>query len=48
MKPVDQLVANIGDASNCLKVIPDAFVEVLLCTVCISGASLDNDVGPFG
>jgi hypothetical protein len=25
-KPADQLVANIGEPGNCLKVIPDAFV----------------------
>ncbi len=47
-KPADQLVANIGEPSNGIKVIPDAFVEVSLCTVCIVGALLCNDVCSFG
>ena len=47
-KPADQLVANIGEPGDCLKVIPDAFIEVCLCTVCIGGALLDNDVGLSG
>jgi hypothetical protein len=47
-KSVDHLVADIGEPGNCLKVIPDAFVEVHLRTVCIGGALLDNDVGLFG
>ncbi len=46
-KPANQLVANIGEPGNCLKVIPDAFVKVRLCTVCISGALLGNDACPF-
>ena len=46
-KPVDQLVTNIGEPGDCLKVIPDAFVEVCLYTFCISGALLGNDVCPF-
>ncbi len=46
-KPVDQLVADIGEPGDCLKVIPDAFVEVCLYTFCISGALLGNDVCPF-
>jgi hypothetical protein len=46
-KPADQLVANIGKSGNFLKVIPDAFVEVCLCTVCVGGASLGNDVCPL-
>jgi hypothetical protein len=46
-KTGDQLVAHIEEPSDCLKVIPDAFVEVCLCTVCISGALLGNDVCPF-
>jgi hypothetical protein len=32
-KPADQLVADIVEPSDCLKVIPDAFVEVHLHTV---------------
>jgi hypothetical protein len=47
-KPVDQLVANIGEPDNCLKVIPDAFVEVHLCTDCASGASLGDNTCLFG
>ncbi len=38
-KPADQLVANIGEPGNGLKVIPNAFVKVCLCTVCVVGAS---------
>jgi hypothetical protein len=47
-KPADQMVANIGEPGDCLKVIPDAFVEVCLHTVCISGALLGIDVDLFG
>ncbi len=39
-KPEDQLIANIGEPGNSLKVIPDAFIKVCLCTVCIGRASL--------
>ena len=46
-KPADQLVANIGEAGNGLKVIPDAFVEVCLCTVCIIWALFCDDAGPL-
>jgi hypothetical protein len=48
MKSADQLVADIGEPGDCLKVIPDAFVEVHLCTVCFSGALLGDDACPFG
>jgi hypothetical protein len=44
-KLVDQLVVNIGEPGDCLKVIP---IEAHLCRVCIGGALLGNDVGPFG
>ena len=47
-KPVDQLVASLGEPGGCLKVIFDAFVKVRLRTVCIGGALLGDDVGPFG
>jgi hypothetical protein len=47
-KPADQLVANIGEPGNGLKVIPDAFVKVCLCTVCVVGALLCNDTCSFG
>jgi hypothetical protein len=47
-KPVDQLVADIGVPGNGLKVIPDAFVELLFCMVCIVGALLCNNIQLFG
>jgi hypothetical protein len=47
-KSADQLVANIWESSNCLKVIPDAFIQVRLRTVCIGGALLGNDICLFG
>jgi hypothetical protein len=39
-KPADQLVANIGEPGDCLKVIPAVLIEVCLCTVCFGGALL--------
>jgi hypothetical protein len=39
-KPVDQLVAKIGKPGGFLKVIPDAFVEVCLRSICIGGDCL--------
>jgi hypothetical protein len=48
MKPADQLVANIGGPGNSLKVIPDTFVKVCLCSICVVKALLCDDVGPFG
>jgi hypothetical protein len=47
-KPADQMVAYVGESGNGLEVILDAFVEVCLCMICIVGALLCNDVGPFG
>ncbi len=47
-KPADQLVANIREPGNSLKVIPDAFVKVCLWTICVVGALLCNDVRLFG
>ncbi len=47
-KPVDQLVADIWELGDCLKVIFDVFVEVWLRMVCISGALLGDDICPFG
>jgi hypothetical protein len=47
-KPADQLVANIWDPGNGLKVICDAFVQVCLRTVCVVGALLCKDVCSFG
>jgi hypothetical protein len=34
-KPVDQLVTNVGEPGNGLKVVPDALVEDCLRTICI-------------
>jgi hypothetical protein len=42
------VATNILEPGDCLKVIPDAFVEVRLFTICIGGALLGNDVGLFG
>jgi hypothetical protein len=46
-KPVDQLFAKVGEPGNGLEVVPDTFVEVCLCTICIVWAPLCNDAGPF-
>ncbi len=47
-KPVDQLVANVWESGNSLKVILDALVKVCLCTICIFWASLRDDAGLLG
>jgi hypothetical protein len=39
-KPVDQLVANIEEPGNGLKLIPNAFVKVCLRTICHWGITL--------
>ena len=44
-KPANQLVANVGEPSNSLKVVPDALVKVCLCPICIVWASFCNDAG---
>jgi hypothetical protein len=46
-KPANQLVANVGEPGDGLKVVPDTFVEVCLCTICIFWALLCDDAGPF-
>jgi hypothetical protein len=46
-KPANQLVANVGEPGNGFKVVPDALVEVCLCTICIVRASFCNDAGPL-
>jgi hypothetical protein len=46
-KPANQLVANVGKPDNNLKVVPDALVEVCLCTICIVWASFSNNAGPL-
>ncbi len=47
-KPVDQLVVNIGEPGNSLKVVPDAIVKACLCMICIVLALLHDDAGPLG
>jgi hypothetical protein len=47
-EPADQLVADIGEPDDCLKVIPDALVKVRLRTVCIGGALSGNNTCLFG
>jgi hypothetical protein len=47
-KPANQLVTNVGEPNNGLKVVPDKFVEFFLCTICIFWTSLCDDAGPFG
>ncbi len=34
-KPANQLVTNVGKPGNGPKVVPDALIEVCLCTICI-------------
>jgi hypothetical protein len=46
-KSADQLVPNIGEPGNGLKVVPDTLVEVRLHTICIVWASFHDDAGPF-
>ncbi len=46
-KPADQLVADIREPGYGLKVAPNAFFKVRICTICV-GALLHNDAGPFG
>ncbi len=47
-KPANQLVANVGEPSDCLKVVPDALAKVCLCTICIIWALFCDDAGPLG
>jgi hypothetical protein len=47
-KPANQLVANVGEPINDLKVDPDVLIEVCLCTICIVWASFCDDAGPLG
>jgi hypothetical protein len=46
-KPGNQLVANVGEPGNGHKVVPDTFVNVFLCKICIFWTSLCDDAGPF-
>jgi hypothetical protein len=47
-KPANQLVANVGEPGNVLKVVPDTFIEFFLCIICIFWTLLHDDAGPFG
>ncbi len=47
-KPENQLVPNIGEPGDCPKLVPDAFIEVCLRMLCVSGASLGNKACPYG
>jgi hypothetical protein len=47
-KPANQLIANVGEPDNGLKVVPNTFIEFFLRTICIFWTSLCNDTGPFG
>jgi hypothetical protein len=47
-KPANQLVANVGEPGNGLKVVPDTFVKIFLRMICIFWTLLCNDAGPFG
>ncbi len=46
-KPANQLVANVREPGNDLKVVPDALVKVCLRTICIIRALFHNDTGPI-
>jgi hypothetical protein len=47
IKPANQLVANIWEPGNSLKVVPDALDKVCLRPICIVGASFCGDAGPL-
>ncbi len=44
-KPANQLVANVREPGNILKVVPDALVKVCLRTICILRALFCDDAG---
>jgi hypothetical protein len=44
-KPENQLVANVGEPGDGLKVVPDALIEVSLRMICIVWASFHNNAG---
>jgi hypothetical protein len=46
-KPANQLVADVGEPGEGLKVVPYALVKVCLRLICIIRASLCNDAGPL-
>jgi hypothetical protein len=47
-KAANQLVANIGEPGNVLKVVPDALVKICLRTICIIWALFCDNAGPLG
>ncbi len=46
-KPENQLVANVGEPGDGLKVVPDALVEACLHTICIVRALFRDNAGPL-
>ncbi len=46
-KPASQLVADVREPSDGLKVVPDALVEGCLCPICIVRASFCDNAGPL-
>ncbi len=46
-KPANQLVANVGEPGDSLKVVPDALVKVCICTICIGQVLFHDDAGPL-
>jgi hypothetical protein len=46
-KPKNQLVTNIWESSNCLKVVPDALFQVFYCQGHNVGALLAHNIGPL-
>ncbi len=48
IKPADQLVANVGEPGNGLKVVPDTIVKARFRTICIIWTLLCNDACPLG
>ncbi len=46
-KPANQLVADVREPGNGLKVVPDALIEGYLRPICIVRASFCNDAGPL-
>jgi hypothetical protein len=46
-KPANQLVTNVGEPGNGLKVVPDALIEVCLHTICIIWALFCDDANPL-
>ncbi len=46
-KSANQLVANVREPGNDLKLVPDALVEAFLCMICIIRALFHNDAGPL-